>query len=104
MSETQRIHKVVKQWLEHAEEDLRLAKHAEWVKDLHEAETLTDYAVTARYPGPSICIRGTRGLSQNLRTEGSEVVESGLSPAKRKWPNLPLNSSAGRGISGGTVT
>ena len=26
MSETQRIHKVVKQWLEHAEEDLRLAK------------------------------------------------------------------------------
>ena len=28
MSETQRIHKVVKQWLEHAEEDLRLAKHA----------------------------------------------------------------------------
>lgn len=28
MSETQRIHKVVKQWLEHVEEDLRLAKHA----------------------------------------------------------------------------
>ena len=28
MSKTQKIHKVVKQWLEHAEEDLRLAKHA----------------------------------------------------------------------------
>lgn len=104
MSETQRIHKVVKQWLEHAEEDVRLAKHAfklsssrpykliafhaqqcaekylkaflalkkvdfpythnisllleisskhaEWVSDLRQAETLTDYAVTARYPGP----------------------------------------------------
>jgi len=28
MSKTQKIHKVVRQWLEHAEEDLRLAKHA----------------------------------------------------------------------------
>lgn len=28
MSETQKIRKVVKQWLEHADEDLRLAKHA----------------------------------------------------------------------------
>lgn len=27
MNKTQKIHKVVKQWLEHAEEDLRLAKH-----------------------------------------------------------------------------
>ncbi|MEK6580799.1 MAG: HEPN domain-containing protein [Nitrospirota bacterium] len=103
MNEVHRIHKVVRQWLEHADEDLRLAKHAfklsssrpnkliayhaqqcaekylkaflalkkvdfpythnislllelsskhaEWVEDLREAETLTDYAVTARYPG-----------------------------------------------------
>ena len=28
MNKTQKIHKVVKQWLEHAEEDFRLAKHA----------------------------------------------------------------------------
>ena len=28
MTEAQRTRKVVKQWLEHAEEDLRLAKHA----------------------------------------------------------------------------
>jgi hypothetical protein len=28
MSKTQKIHKVVKQWLEDAEDDLRLAKHA----------------------------------------------------------------------------
>ncbi len=27
------------------------SRHAEWIKDLSEAETLTDYAVTVRYPG-----------------------------------------------------
>lgn len=103
MSKNSETAKIVKQWVEHAEEDLRLAKfalkitsscphkliafhaqqcaekylkaflalkkvdfpyshnisllvelcspHADWVKDLQGIESLTPYAITARYPG-----------------------------------------------------
>lgn len=103
MNINKKVNKIVRQWIEHAEEDLRLAKHAfklssacpyklvafhaqqcvekylkaflafknvdfpythnislllelcspytDWARDLQEAEDLTSFAVTARYPG-----------------------------------------------------
>ncbi|MEW6601545.1 MAG: HEPN domain-containing protein [Nitrospirota bacterium] len=131
MSETQRIHKVVKQWLEHAEEDLRLAKHAfklsssrpykliafhaqqcaekylkaflalkkvdfpythnisllleisskhaEWVSEkLSEAEMLTDYAVTARYPGPEKVTKKDAELAVKIADKVRSVVRKAL--------------------------
>lgn len=103
MSEKQKLHKIARQWLNQADEDIRLARHAftlsssrpykliafhaqqcaekclkaflafkkvdfpythnisvlletgsehaAWMQDLRDAEILTDYAVTVRYPG-----------------------------------------------------
>lgn len=130
MSKTQKIHKVVKQWLEHAEEDLRLAKHAfklsssrphkliafhaqqcaekylkaflalkkvdfpythnisllleiscnhaGWAKDLREAETLTDYAVTARYPGTEKVTKKDAELAVKTAVKVRNVVRKAL--------------------------
>ncbi len=130
MSGTQRIHKAVRQWLEHADEDLRLAKHAfklsssrpnkliayhaqqcaekylkaflalkkvdfpythnislllelsskhaEWVKDLRDAETLTDYAVTARYPGAERVLKKEAELAVKIADKVRSVVKKAL--------------------------
>lgn len=138
MSETQRIHKVVKQWLEHAEEDLRLAKHAfklsssrpykliafhaqqcaekylkaflalkkvdfpythnisllleissknaEWVNALHEAETLTDYAVTARYPGTEKVTKEDAEIAVKIANKVRSVVRKALKQEGLKLP------------------
>lgn len=138
MSETQRIHKVVKQWLEHAEEDLRLAKHAfklsssrpykliafhaqqcaekylkaflalkkvdfpythnislllemssknaEWVKSLREAETLTDYAVTARYPGTEKVTKKDAEIAVKIANKVRSVVRKALKQEGLKLP------------------
>ncbi|MBI4680278.1 MAG: HEPN domain-containing protein [Nitrospirae bacterium] len=103
MNINKKVNEIAREWIGHAEEDLRLAKHAfklssscpyklvafhaqqcaekylkafltiknvdfpythnislllelcssyaDWAKDLHEAEDLTPYAITARYPG-----------------------------------------------------
>ena len=138
MSKTQKIHKVVKQWLEHAEEDLRLAKHAfrllsscpckliafhaqqcaekylkaflalkkvdfpythnisllleissdhaAWAKDLREAETLTDYAVTTRYPGAEKVTKKDAELAVKTAVKVRNVVRKAL---KQEGLNLP---------------
>lgn len=138
MSKTQEIHKVVKQWLEHAEEDLRLAKHAfrlssscpykliafhaqqcaekylkaflalkkvdfpythnislllemssghaAWVKDLHEAEILTDYAVTARYPGAEKVTKKDAELAVKTAVKLRNVVRKALKQEGLKLP------------------
>jgi HEPN domain-containing protein len=138
MSKTQKIHNVVKQWLEHAEEDLRLAKHAfrlssscpykliafhaqqcaekylkaflalkkvdfpythnislllelssehaTWVKDLREAEILTDYAVTTRYPGAEKVTKKDAELAVKTAVKVRNVVRKAL---KQEGLNLP---------------
>jgi HEPN domain-containing protein len=138
MSKTQKIHKVVKQWLEHAEEDLRLAKHAfrllsscpckliafhaqqcaekylkaflalkkvdfpythnisllleissdhaAWAKDLREAETLTDYAVTARYPGAEKVTKKDAELAVKTAVKVRNVVRKALKQEGLKLP------------------
>jgi len=138
MSKTQEIHKVVKQWLEHAEEDLRLAKHAfrlssscpyklvafhaqqcaekylkaflalkkvdfpythnisllleissdhaAWAKDLREAETLTDYAVTARYPGAEKVTKKDAELAVKTAVKVRNVVRKALKQEGLKLP------------------
>lgn len=138
MSKTQKIHKVVKQWLEHAEEDLRLAKHAfklsssrphkliafhaqqcaekylkaflalkkvdfpythnisllleiscnhaAWAKDLREAETLTDYAVTARYPGTEKVTKKDAELAVKTAVKVRNVVRKALKQEGLKLP------------------
>ena len=138
MTETQRIHKVVKQWLEHAEDDLRLAKHAfklsssrpykliafhaqqcaekylkaflalkkvdfpythnislllemssknaEWVKALREAETLTDYAVTARYPGTEKVTKEDAEIAVKIANKVRSVVKKALKQEGLKLP------------------
>jgi len=138
MSGTQRIHKVVRQWLEHADEDLRLAKHAfklsssrpnrliayhaqqcaekylkaflalkkvdfpythnislllemsskhaEWIKDLSEAETLTDYAVTARYPGAEKVTKKDAELAVKVADKVRSVVRKAIKQEGLKLP------------------
>jgi HEPN domain-containing protein len=138
MSKMQKIHKVVKQWLEHAEEDLRLAKHAfrlssscpckliafhaqqcaekylkaflalkkvdfpythnislllemssdhaAWAKDLLEAETLTDYAVTARYPGAEKVTKKDAELAVKTAVKVRNVVRKALKQEGLKLP------------------
>jgi len=138
MSKTQKMHKVVKQWLEHAEEDLRLAKHAfrllsscpckliafhaqqcaekylkaflalkkvdfpythnisllleissdhaAWAKDLREAETLTDYAVTARYPGAEKVTKKDAELAVKTAVKVRNVVRKALKQEGLKLP------------------
>ena len=138
MSKTQKIHKVVKQWLEHAEEDLRLAKHAfrlssscpyklvafhaqqcaekylkaflalkkvdfpythnislllemssdhaAWVKDLREAEILTDYAVTTRYPGAEKVTKKDAELAVKTAVKVRNVVRKALKQEGLKLP------------------
>jgi len=138
MNKTQKIHKVVKQWLEHAEEDLRLAKHAfrlssscpyklvafhaqqcaekylkaflalkkvdfpythnislllemssghtAWVKDLREAEILTDYAVTARYPGAEKVTKKDAELAVKTAVKVRNVVRKALKQEGLKLP------------------
>ena len=138
MNKTQKIHKVVKQWLEHAEEDLKLAKHAfrlssscpyklvafhaqqcaekylkaflalkkvdfpfthnisflleissdhaAWVKDLREAEILTDYAVTARYPGAEKVTKKDAELAVKTAVKVRNVVRKALKQEGLKLP------------------
>ncbi len=138
MSERQKTHKVVKQWLEHADEDLTLAKHAfklsssrpdkliayhaqqcvekylkaflalkkvdfpythnisflleicskhaEWVKDLDEAETLTAYAVTARYPGAEKVSKKDARLAVKIADKVRSVVRKALKKEGLKLP------------------
>lgn len=138
MSETQKLDKVVKQWLEHAEEDLRLAKHAfklassrpykliafhaqqcaekylkaflalkkvdfpythnislllelsskyaAWDKDLREAEILTDYAVTARYPGTESVNKKEAELAVKIADKVRSVVRKALKQEGMKLP------------------
>jgi len=138
MSETQKLDKVVRQWLEHAEEDLRLAKHAfklsssrpykliafhaqqcaekylkaylalkkvdfpythnislllemsskhaAWVKDLREAEILTDYAVTARYPGTESVTKKEAELAVKIADKVRSVVRKALKQEGMKLP------------------
>lgn len=138
MSETQKLDKVVRQWLEHAEEDLRLAKHAfklsssppykliafhaqqcaekylkaflalkkvdfpythnislllemsfkhaAWVKDLREAEILTDYAVTARYPGIENVTKKEAELAVKIADKVRSVVRKALKQEGMKLP------------------
>jgi len=138
MSKTQKIHKVVKQWLEHAEEDLKLAKHAfrlssscpykliafhaqqcaekylkaflalkkvdfpfthnislllelssghaAWVKDLREAEILTDYAVTTRYPGAEKVTKKDAELAVKTAVKVRNVVRKALKQEGLKLP------------------
>jgi HEPN domain-containing protein len=138
MSETKKLHKVIKQWLEHAEEDLRLANHAlklsssrphrliafhaqqcvekylkaflalkkvdfpythnislllemssghaAWVKELREAETLTDYAVTARYPGTEKVTKKDAELAVKIAAKVRTVVRKALKQEGLKLP------------------
>jgi HEPN domain-containing protein len=138
MNKTQKIHKVVKQWLEHAEEDLKLAKHAfrlssscpyklvafhaqqcaekylkaflalkkvdfpfthnisllleissdhaAWVKDLREAEILTDYAVTTRYPGAEKVMKKDAEFAVKAAVKVRNVVKKALKQEGLKLP------------------
>ena len=138
MSKTQKIQKAVKQWLEHAEENLKLAKHAfrllsscpckliafhaqqcaekylkaflalkkvdfpfthnislllelssghaAWVKDLREAEILTDYAVTTRYPGAEKVTKKDAELAVKTAVKVRNVVRKALKQEGLKLP------------------
>lgn len=138
MSKARGIHKVAKQWLEHADEDLRLAKHAfklsssrpykliafhaqqcaekylkaflalrridfpythnislllefsskhaEWTEDLREAETLTDYAVTARYPGAEKVTKKDAEAAVKIADKVRSVVRKALKQEGLKLP------------------
>ncbi|MBF0327544.1 MAG: HEPN domain-containing protein [Nitrospirae bacterium] len=148
MSKSEDVNKIVRQWIKHADEDLRLAKHAFklssscpyklvafhaqqcaekylksflalqkvdfpythnislllemcsahaiWVSDLTEAESLTPYAVTARYPGKDIvskkeavsaveiAAKVRKAVRESFKKQGIKLSNT----SKRKHTNL----------------
>lgn len=130
MSRSNEANKVVRQWIEHAEEDLRLAKyalkikiscpykliayhaqqcaekylkaflalkkvdfpythnialltelcsvHAHWIKELQGAETLTPYAITARYPGKYKVTKKEAVKAVEIATNVRKIIRKAL--------------------------
>ncbi len=79
MSKALVTHKVAKQWLEHIFLLLEISsKHAEWIKDLHEAETLTDYAVTARYPRAEKVTKKDAEMAVEIAGKERSIVRKAL--------------------------
>lgn len=138
MSGNQKFHKIAKQWLKQADEDIRLArhafklsssrpckliafhaqqcaekclkaflafkkvdfpythnisvlleigsKHAAWMQDLREAEMLTDYAVTVRYPGSERVTKKDAETAVKMALKVRSVVRKALKQSGLRLP------------------
>ena len=62
------------------------SKNAEWVKALREAETLTDYAVTARYPGTDKVTKKDAEIAVKIANKVRSEVRKALKQEGLKLP------------------
>jgi HEPN domain-containing protein len=60
--------------------------HAVWVKDLREAEILTDYAVTTRYPGAKKVMKKDAEFAVKAAVKVRNVVKKALKQEGLKLP------------------